>query len=181
MTKALTGSYRIGQMAWLYAVRLPWSGIRCRIPFTTTKAFEKHHWMLQCKECSIKHRLRYFETIVLPQLASLQSTRRYTENTCTNMAFNSENLFVALWRNGMLCCVNGKCVWITMLVPVEFPPGQRSVWFNTGPSVITLQIYLPIAGWADHFCKIHVQPISPVDAHNQFGTLDRICFASARL
>ena len=27
-------------------------------------AFQKHRWMLQCKECSIKHRLRYFEAIV---------------------------------------------------------------------------------------------------------------------
>ena len=29
-----------------------------------TKAFQKHRWMLQCQECSIKHRLRYFEAIV---------------------------------------------------------------------------------------------------------------------
>ena len=28
------------------------------------KAFQKHRWMLQCQECSIKHRLRYFEAIV---------------------------------------------------------------------------------------------------------------------
>ena len=28
------------------------------------KAFQKHRWMLQCRECSIKHRLRYFEAIV---------------------------------------------------------------------------------------------------------------------
>ena len=28
------------------------------------KAFQKHHWMLQCKDCSIKHRLRYFEAVV---------------------------------------------------------------------------------------------------------------------
>ena len=28
------------------------------------KAFQKHRWMLQCKDCSIKHRLRYFEAVV---------------------------------------------------------------------------------------------------------------------
>jgi len=28
------------------------------------KAFQKHRSMLQCQECSIKHRLRYFEAIV---------------------------------------------------------------------------------------------------------------------
>ena len=28
------------------------------------KAFQKHRWMLQCQECSIKRRLRYFEAIV---------------------------------------------------------------------------------------------------------------------
>ena len=28
------------------------------------KAFQKHRWMLQCQDCSIKHRLRYFESIV---------------------------------------------------------------------------------------------------------------------
>ena len=28
------------------------------------KAFQKHRRMLQCQECSIKHRLRYFEAIV---------------------------------------------------------------------------------------------------------------------
>ena len=30
------------------------------------KAFQKHRWMLQCKDCSIKHRLRYFEAVVSP-------------------------------------------------------------------------------------------------------------------
>ena len=28
------------------------------------KAFQKHRWMLQCRECSIKHHLRYFEASV---------------------------------------------------------------------------------------------------------------------
>ena len=28
------------------------------------KAFQEHRWMLQCRECSIKHHLRYFEAIV---------------------------------------------------------------------------------------------------------------------
>ena len=28
------------------------------------KAFQKHRWMLQCKDCSIKHQLRYFEAVV---------------------------------------------------------------------------------------------------------------------
>ena len=28
------------------------------------KAFQKHRWMLQCKDCSVKHRLRYFEAVV---------------------------------------------------------------------------------------------------------------------
>jgi len=28
------------------------------------KAFQKHRWMLQCKDCFIKHRLRYFEAVV---------------------------------------------------------------------------------------------------------------------
>ena len=28
------------------------------------KAFQKHRWMFQCKDCSMKHRLRYFEAVV---------------------------------------------------------------------------------------------------------------------
>ena len=79
-------------------------------------------------DCAISKQL------FLPQLASLQSTGRYTENTCTNMTFNSEIRRIVGrpparigQRNGMLFCVSGKCVWITKPVPVELPPGQRSV------------------------------------------------------
>ena len=28
------------------------------------KAFQRHRWMLQCKDCFIKHRRRYFEAVV---------------------------------------------------------------------------------------------------------------------
>ena len=86
------------------------------------KAFQKHRWMLQCHECSIKHRLRYFEAIV--------------SSTYKSMTFNFESLFVELWglhqarigqRNGMIFCTSGICVWITGPVPVEFLPGQGSV------------------------------------------------------
>ena len=80
MTKALTWSYRIGQMAWLHAVHLLWSRIRCGIPFTTTKVFEMHLWMLRRKECSIKHRLRYFEAIVSSTICLASIPKTYSSH-----------------------------------------------------------------------------------------------------
>ena len=93
------------------------------------KAFQKHRWMLQCKDCSIKHRLRYFEAVVSSTACLLQSTDHYTENIWRNLTFSFENLFVALWglhraqlgqHNGMISYMSGICAWITGPTPVEF-------------------------------------------------------------
>jgi len=100
------------------------------------QAFQQHRWMLQCRGCSIKHRLRYFETLVLWtnyffSTASLQTPIFvFTKNICKNLTFNLESFFVALWglhrarlgqRNGMIFfCTHGICVWIIGPVPWNF-------------------------------------------------------------
>ena len=128
--------------------------------------------------------------LFLQQPASLHSTDLYTENIYKNMTFNFESLFVALWglhqarigqRNGMIFCTSGICVWITGPVPVEFLLGHRSVWFNTGNLLLTLQIYLPNAGWGEHLRGIHFQQIVPVGAHNKLGTQNWKCSAGSKL
>ena len=95
------------------------------------KAFQKHRWMLQCKDCSIKHRTQYFGGVVFSTVAS-----PYTKNISRSMTFNLANLLVALWnlhrarigqRNGMIFCMSGICAWITGPAPVEFRPGQKVV------------------------------------------------------
>ena len=101
--------------------------------------------VLSNTDCAISKQL------FLQQPASLQSTDPYTENIYKSMTFNFESLFVALWglhqarigqRNGMIFCTSGICVRITGPVPVEFLPGQRSVWFNIGNLLLTLEILL---------------------------------------
>ena len=99
-------------------------------------------------------------------------------------------LFVALWglrraqigqHNGMIFCMSGICAWITGPTPVEFLLGQRNAWLNTGISLLTLQIYLPNAGWGGHLHGNHVQHILRVDARNKPGTRNWKCFAGTRL
>ena len=46
-------------------------------------------------------------------------------------------------------------------------PSQRSVWFNTGFLLITLQIYLLNDGRGKHLPGIHCQHVVPVGAHNR--------------
>ena len=84
------------------------------------KAFQKHRWMLQCKDCSIKHRLRYFEAVVPSCFAA------------EHLPLYFANLFVPLWglhqarigqRNGMRFYMSGICASITGFVPVD--PGQK--------------------------------------------------------
>ena len=40
------------------------SDVECDLLQQAAKAFQKHRWMLPCKDCCIKHRLRCFEAIV---------------------------------------------------------------------------------------------------------------------
>ena len=65
------------------------------------KPCQKHCWMLPCKDCSIKHRLRYSKKSFLQhqQLSSqrfvaLQSTDHTTENILKTTTFNFKNLFL---------------------------------------------------------------------------------------
>ena len=95
------------------------------------KAFQKHRWMLQCKDRSIKHRPRYFDAVVSSTAFAAEPRPLYRKHLekYDSMTFNFENLFVALWclrrarisqRNGMIFCMTGICAWITGPVPVEF-------------------------------------------------------------
>ena len=79
------------------------------------KAFQKHRWMLQCKDCSIKHRLRYFEAVV-------SSTACFAAEHRPLYRKHLEKYDVALWglhraqigqHNGMIFCMSGICAWIT--------------------------------------------------------------------
>ena len=65
------------------------------------KACQKHCWMLPCKDCSIKHRLRYskksflqHEQLSLQRFVALQSTDHKTENIGKTTTFNFKNLFL---------------------------------------------------------------------------------------
>lgn len=88
--------------------------------------------MLQCKDCSIKHRPDYTisRELFVQQLVSVQSTDHYTENK----TFNFANLFDASWdlnqarigrRNGMIFCMGSTygslvvCRWSNFLMVKE--------------------------------------------------------------
>ena len=99
------------------------------------KAFQKHGWILKCKNCFIKHRLRYFEAIVSSTTCFAAEHRPLYRKHLEKFASNFENLFVALLglhhaqigqHSGMIFCMVGTCVWITDPMPVEFLGGQRN-------------------------------------------------------
>ena len=62
------------------------------------KAFQKHRWMLQCQDCSIKHRLRYFEAIVF---------------------FFSSRLFAAIRSQGAVLLVSFQALGLFLYWPIS--------------------------------------------------------------
>ena len=137
-------------MAWLHAVRLPWSGLRCGKPFpTSSQGFPETVGCYDARSVLSNIDCVISKQLFLQQFPSLQSTRLYTKNIFKNMTLNFENLFAALWglhrarigqRNGIMFSTSGICVWITAPVPVEFLSGHISARFNTGTLLRTLQI-----------------------------------------
>ena len=104
-------------------------------------AFQKHRWILLCKDPLSNIDCGISKQLLLQQLASLQSTDHHTENIWWSMMFSFENLFVALWglhraqigqHNGMIFCMNWICGQITGSMPMEFLLGQRNAWLNPG-------------------------------------------------
>ena len=144
-------------MAWLHAERFPWSGLRCGIPFATgSQGFPETPLDVSMQGLFYETSTAVFRSsCFFNSLLRCESTDHYTENIWRSMTFSFENLFVALWglhraqigqHNGMIFGMSGICAWITGPTPVQFLPGHRNAWLNTGISLPTLQIYLPNAG-----------------------------------
>ena len=94
------------------------------------KVFQKHRWMLQCKDCCIKHRLRYCESVVSSTACFAAehrpSYRRHLEKYDVQFRKRVPSIVgPPPGTNGMIFCMNGICAWITGAMPVEFLLGQR--------------------------------------------------------
>ena len=91
------------------------------------KAFQKHRWMLQCQDCSIKHRLRYFEAIVSSTACFAAEHRPLYRKHLQKYDVQFRKLVRRIvgglhqarigQRNGMIFCTSGICVWIIGPVP----------------------------------------------------------------
>ena len=135
------------------------------------KAFQKHRWMLQCKGCSIKHRLRYFDAVVSSTVCFVAEHRQLYRKHLEKYEVQFRKFVRRIvgpppgqirQRNGMIFCMSGICVWMTGPVPVKFRPGQKGAKLNTRILVLTLQTYLPNAGCGEHLRGNHFQYILPV-------------------
>ena len=112
------------------------------------KAFHKHRWMLQCEDCSIKHRPQYFEAVVFSTGCFAVEQPLYRKHLKKyNIQFRKfvrriverppATNWSAQWHDILH---EGNMRVITGPVPVEFYAGQKGAWLNTGISLLTLQI-----------------------------------------
>ena len=121
------------------------------------KAFQRHCWMLQCKDCSIKHRLRYFEAVVSSTACFVAEHRplhrKHLEKYDVQFRKFVRRIvgppppgttWSAQWRDFLhdwnlradhWSHASGNSSW------------SRSAWLNTGISLVTL---LMNVGWGEH-------------------------------
>ena len=149
------------------------------------KAFQKHRWMSQCKDCSIKHPLHYLEASICWTACSLQSTNHYTENILKSKTFNFANCSAhcgTSTRQELLGAMALYFAWLEStgaLVPCQWKSKNCMIqYWNFASDVANLPTERSVG---EHLLGNRFQHILPLVAHNKFGTLRWKCSAGTKL
>ena len=154
------------------------------------KAFQKHRWMLQCQDCSIKHRLRYFQAIVSSTACFAAEHRPL----CRKHLQKYDVQFRKLVRRimGPPPGTDWSAQWHSILHEwnMRVDRWARASGISSWSQKCMIQYWkfasyianLLAERWVRrHLRGIHFQQIVPVGAHNKLGTQNWKCSAGTKL